>query len=116
LLSGLDGVKASHQFLPALGLLSRWFLSRQGQSLFDKFLGEHIAAIYQRGIAADEAPGGRTRVGEFVVPDPRPRFVHLDDPPPTGQVQPSGTSWAASDVSPLKHPAPPVLRSTAASS
>ena len=24
--------------------------------------------------------------------------------PPTGQIQPSGTSWAASDVSPLKHP------------
>jgi len=65
LLSGLDGAKASHQFLPALGLLSRWFLSRQGQPLFDKFLGEHIAAIYQLGIAADEAPGGRTRVEEI---------------------------------------------------
>jgi hypothetical protein len=101
LLSGLDGVKASHQFLPALGLLSWWFLSRQGQS---PFLGEHIAAIYHRGIAADEAPGGRTRVEEFVVPDPRPVLCISTTSPPTGQIQPSGTSRAASDVSPLKHP------------
>jgi hypothetical protein len=107
---------SKHATRAALGLVSRWFRGSQGQSVFDKFLGEHIAPIYRRGIAADEAPGGRTRAAEFVVPDPRPCFVHLDDlasnwPGSTEQYVLGGEGRQAAKPAP-----PPVLRSTAASS
>ncbi len=100
----------------ALRLLSKWFLSERGLSVFDEFLGERIAPIYRRGIAADEAPGGRIRVAEFVVPDPRPCFHRLDD---------LAVNWPGSTEEyvlggegrqPAQQPPPPVLRSTAASS
>jgi uncharacterized protein (DUF2236 family) len=63
----------------SLRLLSKGFGSRRGQALFDDFLGEHIAGIYRRGVAADEAPGGRTRAAQFVVPDAAPCLVRLAD-------------------------------------
>jgi uncharacterized protein (DUF2236 family) len=61
--------------LLALKLLSSWFRGSQGQRVFDGFLGERIGAIYQRGLEADAAPGGRTRVAQFVVPDAAPHLV-----------------------------------------
>jgi hypothetical protein len=63
----------------SLRLLSKGFGSRRGRALFDDFLGEHIAGIYRRGVAADEAPGGRTRAAQFVVPDAAPCLVSLAD-------------------------------------
>lgn len=63
----------------SLRLLSKWFTGTQGQAVFQKFLGEHIAPIYVRGIAADEAKGGRTRAAKFEVPEAGPCLVHLDD-------------------------------------
>jgi uncharacterized protein (DUF2236 family) len=63
----------------SLRLLSKGFGSHRGKALFDNFLGEHIAGIYRRGVAADEAPGGRTRAAQFVVPDAAPSLVRLAD-------------------------------------
>src|SRR5271156_5908668 len=63
----------------SLRLLSKGFRSRQGQTLFDSFLGEHIAGIYRRGIAAEEAPGGRTRAAQFVVPGAALCLMRLAD-------------------------------------
>jgi uncharacterized protein (DUF2236 family) len=99
----------------ALGLLSRWFLSEKGQSVFDDFLGEHIAPIYRRGIAADEAPGGRTRVAQFAVPDPHQCYSRLDDlatnwPGSTEQYVVGGEGRQRAEP-----PTPPMLRSTSSS-
>ncbi|MDT5263920.1 MAG: hypothetical protein QOI90_546, partial [Mycobacterium sp.] len=65
--------------MASLRLLSKGFGSSRGQALFDSFLGEHIAGIYRGGVAADEAPGGRTRAAQFVVPDAAPCLVKLAD-------------------------------------
>ncbi|MGE2713027.1 oxygenase MpaB family protein [Mycolicibacterium litorale] len=62
----------------ALTLLSRWFRGERGQAVFAKFLGEHIAPIYQRALAVDAAPGGRIRVAQFKVPDARACLVRED--------------------------------------
>jgi uncharacterized protein (DUF2236 family) len=101
-----------------LRLLSKWFLSEKGLSAFDGFLGERIAPIYRRGIAADEAPGGRTRRAEFVVPDARTCYSRLDDllvnwPGSTDAYVLGGEGRPAAE----RPTAPaPVLRSTAVSS
>jgi uncharacterized protein (DUF2236 family) len=63
----------------SLRLLSKGLRSSRGEVLFDGFLGERIAGIYRRGVAADEAPGGRTRAAQFVVPDAAPSLVRLAD-------------------------------------
>jgi uncharacterized protein (DUF2236 family) len=63
----------------ALRLVSRIFRSSKGQAMFDDFLGERIATIYRRAIAADEAPGGRTRAAQFVVPEAGPCLHRLAD-------------------------------------
>lgn len=63
----------------AMRLLSKWFTAEKGQAFFEKFLGEGFAAIYARGLAAENAPGGRTRVAQFEVPDAAPCFFHHDD-------------------------------------
>jgi len=99
----------------ALRLLSRWFLGEQGQSVFDKFLGDRIAPIYRRGVETDEAPGARTREAQFQVPDPRPCLARLDDlssnwPGSTEQYVLGGEGRQ-----PEKPSAPPVLRRTASS-
>ncbi|MCX2930673.1 oxygenase MpaB family protein [Mycobacterium sp. CVI_P3] len=63
----------------AMRLLSKWFTGEKGQAFFEKFLGERFAAIYVRGLAAENAPGGRTRVAQFEVPDAAPCFYHHAD-------------------------------------
>lgn len=109
----LGSRRATHM---ALRLLSRWFRGDQGRAVFDKFLGEHIAPIYRRGIAADEEPGGRTRAAEFQVPDPRPYFVHLDDLASNWPGSTEQYVLGSEGRQPSESPVPPTLRSTAASS
>ena len=101
----------------ALRLLSKWFLSEKGLEVFDDFLGERIAPIYRKGIAADAAPGARTREAQFVVPDPHPCFHRLADlysnwPGSTEKYLLGAEGRKPNDVQPTL----PVLRSTAASS
>lgn len=62
----------------AFGLLSRWFQGTQGQAVFAKFLGERIAPIYHKGLAANTASGGRTRAAQFEVPDAASCLVRVD--------------------------------------
>ena len=101
----------------AMRLLSKWFTGKQGQVVFEKFLGEHIAPIYLRGIAAEETAGGRTRAAMFEVPEAAPCLVHLDDlsrnwPGSTAKYYlGAGTADGCESSSPA-----PVLRSTTASS
>ncbi|MDR3655955.1 MAG: oxygenase MpaB family protein [Mycobacterium sp.] len=59
----------------SLRLLSKWFCGEQGQKVFESFLGEHVAPLFVRAKQADEAPGGRTRAAQFVVPDAAPCLV-----------------------------------------
>lgn len=101
----------------ALRLLSKWFLSEKGLEVFDDFLGERIAPIYRRGIAADAAPGARTREAQFVVPDPRPCFHRLADlysnwPGSTDEYLLGAEGRKSAEA----EPTPAVLRSTAVSS
>ncbi|GAA3549203.1 hypothetical protein GCM10023077_27470 [Mycolicibacterium helvum] len=63
----------------AMRLLSKWFTGEKGQAFFEKFLGERFAAIYTRGLAAETAPGGRTRVAKFEVPEATPCLFQHDD-------------------------------------
>jgi len=97
--------------------VSKWLMHDQGQAVFEKFLGEHIAPIYRRGKAADSAPGGRTRAAKFEVPDARPCLVHLDDlsrnwPGSTAAYVIGGEAQQVESPSPST---PPVLRSASKS-
>jgi uncharacterized protein (DUF2236 family) len=101
----------------SLTLLSKWFTGQQGQAVFEKFLGEHIAPIYLRGIAADEAKGRRTRAATFKVPEAGPCLVRLDDLSPNwpGSTAQYFLGADRSVVDPAST-STPVLRSTTASS
>jgi uncharacterized protein (DUF2236 family) len=101
----------------ALRALSKWFTGEQGQAVFEKFLGEHIAPIYRRGKAADTAPGGRTRRAKFEVPDAARCLVKVDH---LSKNWPGSTAEyvlgkEAREVDPPPPQAMPVLRSTSAS-
>lgn len=63
----------------SLHLLSRFLRSDKGMALFDKFLGERIGGIFSRALEVDAAPGGRTRVAQFQVPDASSMVVKLPD-------------------------------------
>ncbi|MGW6728017.1 oxygenase MpaB family protein [Nocardia sp. NPDC055029] len=63
----------------SLRLLSAWFRSEKGKVAFESFIKVHVAAIYRRALEADAAPGGRTRVAEFQVPDAAAFLVDLPD-------------------------------------
>jgi uncharacterized protein (DUF2236 family) len=100
----------------SLRLLSKGFGSRRGQALFDDFLGEHIAGIYRRGVAADEAPGGRTRAAQFVVPDAAPCLVRLADLSRNWPGSPERYALGAEGREDSTVVAPTVLRRNTASS
>lgn len=100
----------------ALQLLSTWFTSEQGLSVFEKFLGERIGGIYRRGLAADAAPGGRTRVAQFVVPEPGPCLVELDDLVRNWPGSVDKYALGAERVDETLAAVAPVLRSTTGSS
>jgi uncharacterized protein (DUF2236 family) len=103
----------------AYRLLSRWFRSKQGQEVFANFLGAKFAPIYQTGLAADAAPGGRTRVAQFKVPDAMHCLVkadHLVKNWPGSTAHYVLGAEGRQPIEPTAQPtptAPPVLRTTA---
>lgn len=102
----------------ALRGLSKWFTGDHGQAVFERFLGEHIAPIYRRGKAADNALGGRTRRATFEVPDAAPCLVKADYlthnwPGSTAEYVLGAEAREANEATP---PAVPVLRSRSATS
>jgi uncharacterized protein (DUF2236 family) len=112
----------------AFGALSKFLRSDKGQAVFAKFLGEHIAPIYERGLAAHAAPGARTRAAQFTVPNAAACLVHEDHfvdnwPGSTGQYilgaegrQPTQSINPESSSPEEVASAPTALRATASSS
>jgi len=113
---------SKHATRAAFGLFSHWFRGDQGQAVFVKFLGEHIAPIYQKGITTDTAPGGRTRAAQFQVPDAAPCLVREDYlrtnwPGSTAEYVLGAEGRQSTDSGPSAAPAgPAILRTTAVSS
>ena len=63
----------------SLRLLSAWLRSDKGMSVFNSFLGERIGAIFRKALEVDAAPGDRTRVAQFQVPDAASMVAQLSD-------------------------------------
>lgn len=63
----------------ALRALSRFLRSEKGQEQFDNFLKPTTAGIFRTALKVDDAPGGRTRVATFEVPDASSLVVELPD-------------------------------------
>ena len=63
----------------SLHLLSAYLRSEKGMAAFGDFLGSGTFKLFMRALKADAAPGSRTRVAAFHVPDPMPCFHKLAD-------------------------------------
>jgi uncharacterized protein (DUF2236 family) len=60
-------------------LLSKFMRSERGEQIWRDFVKDSVATIVERARAAEAAPGGRTRISQFVVPDAEEFLVELPD-------------------------------------
>jgi uncharacterized protein (DUF2236 family) len=63
----------------SLEALSAWLRSARGTKVFDGFLKPDVAKVMRRARAAESAPGYPATAAAFVVPDPAPFVVELED-------------------------------------